>query len=55
MVVYDIHKKLNTDEDAFRATESLKLRFKSYPAGVDFCHLITFTNSLYPDQAQQNV
>ena len=44
-----IYGKLNTEENAFRATESQKLRFKSYPPVDDFCyHLIIFVNSLYP-------
>ena len=33
-----------------------QLTLNSFPASRDFCHLlIIFANSLYPDQARQNI
>ena len=37
-------------------TQAANLMVNSFLASKDFCRLlITFANSLYPDQAQQNV
>ena len=58
----DAGKKLEPNEIDFSQGFSKKVVsrscsvFNSLPAKGNFCHLlITFANSLYPDQVQQNV
>ena len=49
-------KKLEPNEIDFSQGFSQRVVFNSLPASGNFCHLlITFANSLDPDQARQNV